>query len=130
MRIRRESLKAARTLFRACFVGDKLDESRVVQTAKKIRTASLRGKLEILSAFRQFVFNELSERTLSVESATPLADSGKTLFAAVEAGHSPVLQREYKVNPDLIGGVRIRLGSQVWDGSVRSRLHSLEASLS
>ena len=36
------------------------------------------------------------------------------------------LTTEFGVNRDLLGGMRIRVGSDVWDGSVRHRLESLQ----
>ncbi len=35
------------------------------------------------------------------------------------------LTYEFKVTPDLIGGMRIRVGNDVWDGSVKARLARL-----
>ncbi len=36
------------------------------------------------------------------------------------------LTTEFGVNRELLGGMRIRVGSDVWDGSVRHRLESLQ----
>ena len=36
---------------------------------------------------------------------------------------------DYRVTPDLIGGLRITLGSNVWDGSVKARLNALRTAL-
>lgn len=130
MRIRRESKKVARSLFRICFHDGKLDEKRVHDVAQKAGASRLRNKLEVLSAFKQFVTAEIQEHTLTVESAVALPDSGTAVFASVEAKNGPALQKVFKVNPALIGGLRIRLGSQVWDSSLKNRLQSLETSLS
>jgi len=130
MRIRRESLKVSRALFRLCFRDGKLDASRVHEVAMKTRESHLRNKLEVLSAFKKFVAVEISEHTLTVESAVSQGDSGNSVFKAVEAKYGPALQKVFKVTPALIGGLRIQLGSQVWDGSLKNRLQSLETSLS
>jgi F-type H+-transporting ATPase subunit delta len=39
------------------------------------------------------------------------------------------LTAEFVVNPQLLGGMRIRVGSDVWDGSVRNRLERLQQQL-
>jgi F-type H+-transporting ATPase subunit delta len=39
------------------------------------------------------------------------------------------LATDFVVNPKLLGGMRIRVGSDVWDGSVRNRLERLEQQL-
>jgi F-type H+-transporting ATPase subunit delta len=39
------------------------------------------------------------------------------------------LTTDFVVNPQLLGGMRIRVGSDVWDGSVRNRLERLQQQL-
>jgi F-type H+-transporting ATPase subunit delta len=36
---------------------------------------------------------------------------------------------EFSVNPELLGGMRIRVGSDVWDATVRNRLERLQQQL-
>ena len=38
------------------------------------------------------------------------------------------LSFEFKVNPGLLGGMRVRVGNDVWDGSVKTRLDRLSNS--
>ena len=37
---------------------------------------------------------------------------------------------DFQTNPDLLGGMRVKVGSDVWDGSVRARLQQLEDTFS
>ena len=39
------------------------------------------------------------------------------------------ITHELKVTPALIGGIRVQLGSDVWDGSVSGRLQHLQSTL-
>jgi F-type H+-transporting ATPase subunit delta len=39
------------------------------------------------------------------------------------------LTTEFIVDPRLLGGMRVRVGSDVWDGTVRNRLERLEQEL-
>jgi F-type H+-transporting ATPase subunit delta len=39
------------------------------------------------------------------------------------------LTATFTVNSDLLGGMRVRVGSDVWDSSVRNRLQRLEQQL-
>jgi F-type H+-transporting ATPase subunit delta len=62
-----------------------------------------------------------------VESATPLPPD---LRASVEAGvvrvYGPGVSTSFADTPALIGGMRIKVGSDVYDGSVRGALLALE----
>jgi F-type H+-transporting ATPase subunit delta len=40
--------------------------------------------------------------------------------------YGPKIDIEFESKPELIGGVRIKIGSDVYDGTVRSRLAELE----
>jgi F-type H+-transporting ATPase subunit delta len=42
--------------------------------------------------------------------------------------YGPAIQTEFSLNPALIGGMRIKVGSDVYDGSVQSQLATLEKS--
>jgi F-type H+-transporting ATPase subunit delta len=43
--------------------------------------------------------------------------------------YGSTLTAEFKVNPDLLGGMRVKVGSDVWDGSVKARLTDLKNKL-
>jgi F-type H+-transporting ATPase subunit delta len=47
---------------------------------------------------------------------------------AKEAGAASLRVRN-EVNPDLIGGVKIRIGNRIYDGSVRGKLDRIERQL-
>ena len=47
----------------------------------------------------------------------------------LRAQYGKDLSTEFKVSPELLGGLRIKVGSDVIDGSVRERLNRLEAQL-
>ena len=63
-----------------------------------------------------------------VESATPLAaDLRDDVQAGLHAVYGPASSHRSQTNPALIGGMRIKVGSDVYDDSVRARLAALEA---
>jgi F-type H+-transporting ATPase subunit delta len=84
----------------------------------------------ILTHFQRLVKLDIERRTARVESATQLSDS---LMAAVNANlaqrYGQGLDVGFIVNPALIGGLRVKVGSDVFDGSVRARLNELAESM-
>ena len=63
-----------------------------------------------------------------IESAIPLAEAIRTEITTSLISRFGQITAEFHHNPELIGGLRIRLGSDVWDGSVQSRLEALKQS--
>jgi len=65
----------------------------------------------------------------SAESAIPLSpDTQGRIEAGLSRAYGPGLSFSFAESPSLIGGMRIKVGSDVFDGSVRNRLESLEES--
>jgi F-type H+-transporting ATPase subunit delta len=130
MKANRKVKRAARQLFRRCLVDGVLDEGRARQVARGIAASRRRGALAILSDFQRLVRLDSERHTALVESATPLMPD---MRAGIQAGltrtYGPGVEATFAENPALIGGMRIKVGSDVYDDSVRARLAALEARL-
>ncbi len=72
---------------------------------------------------------DLERRTARVESAAALSPEQRTTVEGSLAWkYGTGLDVSFVQNPALIGGLRIQVGSDVYDGSVRARLESLRES--
>jgi F-type H+-transporting ATPase subunit delta len=130
MRTTRRHARTARQLYRLCLVDGLLDEARARLVVEHIVGARRRGTIGILSHFQRLVRMDLDRHTAHVESAVALPDD---LRAAVAAGVTQAfgagVTADFTQNAALIGGMRLRVGSQVYDGSVRGRLAAIAARL-
>jgi F-type H+-transporting ATPase subunit delta len=129
MQAPRKAKRTARQLFRLCLVDGRLDEARVRQVARRIAESKRRGTLAVLSALQRLVRLERDRHTASVESAKPLTEDVRRNVQESLKRRYGSLETAFAENPDLIGGMRIKIGSDVYDGSVRARLKALEESL-
>jgi F-type H+-transporting ATPase subunit delta len=126
MRTKTRARRAARQLYRLCVVNGALDEGRVRQVARRVAASRRRGSLRILEGVQRLVRLDIDRHTARVESATPLARLLRDTFThRLERRYGPHLTASFRDDPALIGGVRIRVGSDVYDGTIRSRLNSL-----
>jgi len=127
MKINRRARRAARRLYRACLVEGLLDEGRTRKVVERVAKARRRGGLAILSHFQRLVSLDRDRHRADVESAAPLSPA---LRSSVEAGvkraYGPGVSLSFAENPELIGGMRVKVGSDVYDGSVRRALLALE----
>lgn len=129
MKLTKQARRDAKQLFTTCKVGGLLDEARVRQVVGAVIAQKPRGYVGILSHFQRLVKLDLERRAARVESAVP---ASATLQQSVKANlalrYGPGLDVSFAVNPALIGGLRVKVGSDVFDGSVKARLGELEAS--
>lgn len=126
MKISKRAKREAKQLFRFCLVDGMLDENRARQVVQRVVAAGRRDRPAILSHFRRLVKLDLARHAALIESAVPLPTD---LQAVVEAGlarrYGPRLTTAFAHLPALIGGMRIQVGSDVYDGSVRAGLEEL-----
>lgn len=126
MKISKQAQRDARQLFRSCQNNGVLDEARVRLAVKLLSEKKPRGYVEILSRLHRLVKLDIAKRTVKVESAVALTPD-------VIAGVKSNLEKRYgsnltvteSVNPALLGGLRIQVGSDLFDGSVKTRLEKL-----
>jgi F-type H+-transporting ATPase subunit delta len=124
----RKTRRTARQLFRLCVVGGTLDVGRVRQVAAGVAASGRRGALAVLSDFQRMVRLERERHTAIVQSAAALPDDVRREVAAnLTRMYGAGLETSFEENPVLLGGMRIQVGSDVYDGSVRARLAAIDA---
>jgi F-type H+-transporting ATPase subunit delta len=130
MRASRRVRRTARALLRLCIVDGVLDQTRARQVAQGVARSARRGALSVLADFQRLVRLDRDRHTVRVESATPLAANlREKIYADLVRAHGAHLETSFEENPALIAGIRIKVGSTVYDNSVRARLAALAARL-
>jgi F-type H+-transporting ATPase subunit delta len=131
MKIDRQSRQIAKKYFLACRNGNNsLNDASVREIVQLLVDEKPRNYLAILTHLYRLIELDLDENTVRVESATPLADKGASIFADLQKRHGPAARTVYEENPALLGGLRIRRGNNIWDGSLSGRLNRLQQSFS
>lgn len=127
MKISKQSQREAKALFRSCVVNGVPDEARVRRVAQELAEKKPRGYLGTLEHFHKLLELDLARRTARVESAIQLAPELQTeVRNSLARLYGPGIIISFMMNPKLIGGMRIQVGSDVYDGSVHGRLAQLE----
>jgi F-type H+-transporting ATPase subunit delta len=127
MKISKQARRDGKQLFNFCKVNGVLDEARAKQAVSAVIAQKPRGYMAILSHFQRLVKLDIERRTAVVESATPLSEQlATTVRAELAWRYGQNLNVSFTVNKELIGGLRVKVGSDVYDGSIRARLEQLE----
>jgi F-type H+-transporting ATPase subunit delta len=129
MKVSKQARLEARRAFRACEVNGKFDESRARQVVNILVEQKPRGYLGILTQFQKLVKLDEARRNATIESAAPLTpDYQAKVQADLKKVYGEGLNFTFKQNPALLGGLRIQVGGDVYDGSVQGRLEALKES--
>ena len=127
MKITRQEKREAKLLYRFCLVKGLLDENRVRQVVQRILATGDRDGPPILAHFLRLVKLDCAQHTATIESATPLPADLQTLVqTGLAHRYGPGLTTAFAQRPELIGGMRIQVGCDVYDGSIRAGLKALE----
>jgi F-type H+-transporting ATPase subunit delta len=126
MKITRKARREAKQLYTACLVDQQLDEGRVRAVVRETTEKKPRNYLPILIHFQRLVRLQLQRRRAAVDSATALPAALQTSVQDnLTRLYGPGLGFVFSQKPELIGGLRVQVGSDVYDGSIRSRLDAL-----
>lgn len=131
MKISKDALRHARALFRTCIKDGRLDIARVKEIVKRVGEEKPRGYLKILTAFQRLIRLEVEKRHAVIESAVELSPEVKNdVLTHLKSRYGDDVTSDFKIVPGLLGGMRVRVGSDIWDGSVKARLDRLSQAFS
>ncbi len=127
MKISKQTRREAKDLFRAAQVNGVLDENKARQVVDEVLAAKPRSYVGVLTHFQRLVKLDLDRRNARIESVIALDDAQKNnVKATLIKRYGQGLSFTFALNPALIGGMRIKVGSDVYDGSIQTRLAQLE----
>ena len=126
MKITKDAAAAARRLYRLCKVDGKLDEAKFSKVIKTVAERKPRNFHGILVSLKRSLELDLARKHVTVDSAAELDSATKAgIVSKLTAKHGNDLTFEYRINSALLGGIRIRKGDDVWDGTVKARLDAI-----
>jgi len=130
VKISKDIRQLSRKLMRASYVNGVLDRERINFIVQSIIAERPRNYIHLLENYLRLLRLEFGKRQATIESAAELdPEAGRKIVAGLEHKYGAGLATDFVVNPALLGGVRVRVGSDVWDSSVRNRLERLQQKL-
>jgi len=130
MKINKETRQLSKELLRASFTDGRLDSGRIASLVKSLIEKRPRNYIKVLESYKRLLRLEVEKRSATIETATELApESSAQIVSNLKRKYGSDLAARFVVNQELLGGMRIRVGSDVWDSSVLNRLHRLQQQL-
>ena len=130
MKISKEVQAQARRLMRLCIGADGLmNEATVRLVADKIAADKPRNYLALLTAFAELVRLERAAHTATITSAVPLTAEEQAAITARLNARQAGLSYEWQEDSSLIAGLTVKVGDNVTDASIRTRIEQLTKNL-
>lgn len=130
MKLSKEARKLSRQLFKASFTDGKLDAEKIRAQVTGIAVSKPRRYLDLLKSYQRLLRLETEKHHAIVESASELNNETRAkIQQSLQAKQGGDLTVDFKINPELIGGLRVQIGNDVWNGSVQGRLERLQEEL-
>jgi F-type H+-transporting ATPase subunit delta len=130
MKINKEIRRLSREMLRASFTDGQLDSGRIASLVDSLIARKPRNYIDILKNYRRLLRLEVEKRRARIETASEVdREATSKVIENLKKRYGDDLVTEFVVNPQLLGGMRIRVGSDVWDGTVRNRLERLQQQL-
>ena len=130
MKINKEIRQLSREMLRASFTEGQLDPGKISSIIDSVTARKPRNYIDVLKNYRRLLRLEVEKRRARIETASEMDPAAQSeVVTNLKKKYGSDLAPEFVVNPDLLGGMRIRVGSDVWDGSVRNRLERLQQQL-
>jgi F0F1-type ATP synthase delta subunit len=112
------------------FESEQLNENKVLSFIKTFKSLPKSDAIFAMGEYYKGIKRELGKTTLEIESATPLSSiQVNELVAALKSDYK-INSVKSTVNPDLIGGVRVKIADTVFDDSLVNRIDQLRDRIS
>ena len=130
MKINKEIRQISREMLRASFTDGQLDPGRIASLVDSLIARKPRNYIDVPKNYRRLLRLEVEKRRARIETASDVdPEAREKVVDNLKKKYGGDLTTEFVVNPQLLGGMRIRVGSDVWDGTVRNRLEQLQQQL-
>jgi F-type H+-transporting ATPase subunit delta len=130
MRADKKTKALAKQLFKLSLVNGAVSPEQVTGVLGYIEKNVPRHALALLQLYHRAIATELAKSNAVVEHAGPISDTTlKSIEAAMTRKYSRPVAATARPNPKLLAGLRIRIGSDVYESTIAGQLAALSASV-
>jgi F-type H+-transporting ATPase subunit delta len=126
MRASKQSQQFARQLFHLSLADGQVSGERVSAVLAHLAKQPPRQPLAVLRHYQRLIATQLARNSAVVEHGGAIdADILRSIEAAFTRKYQRPITASARPNPDLIAGMRIRIGDDLYESSIASQLAAL-----
>jgi F-type H+-transporting ATPase subunit delta len=130
MRADKKTKLLAKQLFKLSVVNGAVSAEQVTGVLGWVEKNAPRQTIALLKLYHGYIATELAKSRAVVEHAGPVTDATlKLIEGAMTQKYKRVVTASAKPNPALLAGLRVRVGSDVYESSVAGQLAALSSAV-
>lgn len=111
------------------FQDGRIIESRVIQSIKILKSLPKYEAIEALSDYLKDLKRQQRQYTMYVETTAPLSISQLQRIKKIVEKRHRITKIETKINPEILGGFKLKVGDEIWDESVLGRIGQVKEAI-
>jgi|SRR3989344_328598 len=118
------------------FKDGRMLESQIVKSIKVLKSLPKIDAISALSEYLRFIKRIEREHTMYIETVVPLTFTQIKKAKRIVEGKGLPTGRQVKItmvktiiNPDILGGFKLRVGDQIWDESIKGKIAQIKEAI-
>lgn len=129
MKNRKQIKSIVNQAIKASFKDGQLIEKNAFRFVKLFSAQSSIEAIKLLSEYLKRVKSVSSFTTMVVESVVPLSKKQKNAVKRKFSSKFNITNSQFKINPQILGGLKIRVGDHIYDDSIQTRIYQVKETI-
>lgn len=121
--------KTINTLVDVSFRDGKIVENQVIKSIKALKTLPKYEAIRALSGYLRGVKRMQRQHTLYVETVIPPSPVQLKKIKRIVEKRVKITTTKVFINPEILGGFRLRVGDEIWDQSILGKLNQVKEAI-
>ncbi len=126
MKKNKELLKIVRKLVEASFLGGKVIEKEVMRAIMVLKSLPQSNAIFAMSEYLKGLKRKEREHTMYIETAVSLSSTVVGKMRKVVERKTPITRVLVNINPDILGGFKLKIGDEIWDESIMGKIQQVK----
>ncbi len=121
--------KLIKQLINISFKDGKILESQVLKSIKALKSLPKNKAIQGLTEYLKQLKRIERQHTMFLETTTTLTSSQIIQAKKIVEKNYKITKIQVKINPDILGGFKLRVGDEIWDESVLSKINQVKEAI-
>lgn len=121
--------KTIQKLVKISFQNGRLLESQIMKAIKLLRSLPSYEAIPAMSEYLKLLRSEERKHTLFIETTIPLSSAQIQKAKKIVEKKVKITKVLTKINPEILGGFKLKIGDEVWDESVRGKIQQIKEAI-